>query len=523
MTRLRVAGYIRVSTEEQTDGFSLDAQRRAIEKWTTDNDGVLVKIYEDNKSGRTLNRPGLNQLLRDAKRQLFDTVVVHKFDRFSRDRLDSLLVKSYLRNDYKITIHSVSERGQDDDDSPTAKLTEGVFEVLAEHYSINLAAEVRKAMTEKHAQGYHLTRPPLGYDMVEKELVINEPEAEIVRLCFELYATGQYSWKVLMNTLNEQGRCTKNGRPFSKQSIRSMVNNRLYIGEVAYQPVAYSADRKHRYYSQPLDWGPGRHKALVSVELFDKVQSQVIVRKKKQGHPNPRPQMLHQLVYCYYCEINPPAGELPLLSCWAHLHYRVQERASGYIGRYYNCARDERGYGKCTQRPIRAEDLEATVIQALTERLAPGQDWRQRAIAAIAARLGEQNVHVHLDELREQAKRMDYRFDKGFIDPDQFAAKRKELQAEIDHLKPLLNVPEELEQAADILNNFDKHWATCQGDPNRQNELLRMILNRVYVIDRDSVLLEFMSNYRMFIDFQLDLAVGSAKTKPSTRMNPEVI
>jgi site-specific DNA recombinase len=106
----RFAGYIRVSKEEPTGGFSLDAQERAIRAWVKARGGELVRLYADeSQSGRTADRPAFQQMYRDAARQQFDALVVNKFDRLHRNRKDSLAFKSLLRYDYGIGVYSVTE------------------------------------------------------------------------------------------------------------------------------------------------------------------------------------------------------------------------------------------------------------------------------------------------------------------------------------------------------------------------------------------------------------------------------
>lgn len=213
-----------------------------------------------------------------------------------------------------------------------------------------------------------------------------------------------------------------------------------------------------------------------------------------------------------------PDAALPV--SWARMYHRASVE---HAGRYYTCDRHTRGHGKCVQQPIRAVDLETTVIQVLIGALRPGLDWRERAIEAIASKLGEQSVENRLSELKAIAARMDYRFDLGFIAQDQYLAERPALQSEIDKLAPLLTVSEELERAADILNNFTDHWTACKGDPEKQNELLRLILRRVYVKGRESVLLEFTANFELLVNFQLDNQAAGSTENAVTRVAPEGI
>ena len=142
------------------------------------------------------------QLIKDSKLGLFDVVLVHKLDRFARNRYDSAFYKHQLRLN-GIRIISILELL---DDSPESIILESVLEGMAEYYSANLAREVMKGMKEtalkcKHTGG----KAPLGYDVTkDKTYTINELETQSVRLIFNLYASGN-GYNVIVSELNKKG------------------------------------------------------------------------------------------------------------------------------------------------------------------------------------------------------------------------------------------------------------------------------------------------------------------------------
>jgi site-specific DNA recombinase len=207
---IRYAAYIRISSEEQVGNFSVDAQRRAIEAWVKVHDGKLTKLYVDEaQSGRTSDRPEFLKMRRDAKYGKFDAIVVHKFDRFARNRTDALAIKSLLRHEYGIKVFSVSEPSEDSDGAIGA-LIEGIMESVADWYSRNLAHEVIKGKRERAMQGYHNNQAPFGMDKNEEAILIpNEHELIGLKLAFELYSSGQYSDNKIARHLNEQGYVSK--------------------------------------------------------------------------------------------------------------------------------------------------------------------------------------------------------------------------------------------------------------------------------------------------------------------------
>ena len=239
--QMRCAAYLRVSSEDQIGNYSIEAQRRAIIAWVKAQEGVLVKTYVDEgESGRKADRPGFQQMRRDARKKQFDAVVVHKFDRFARNRTDALAIKSLLRYNYGIKVLSATEPSEDSD-GPIGALIEGIMESVAEWYSRNLGAEVRKGVKERHNQGIHNRKPPFGYKRgKDKVLVVDQHEAEGVRMAFEAYATGKYSYSAIAELLNEHGYRSTSGRVFSRFTIREILRNRIYLGEVSYRETRWN-------------------------------------------------------------------------------------------------------------------------------------------------------------------------------------------------------------------------------------------------------------------------------------------
>lgn len=232
---MRYAGYMRVSSEEQVGNFSIDAQRRAIEEWIKAQGGKRVKAYVDEaQSGRTADRPVFQEMRRDARKSRFDALVVHKFDRFARNRTDALTIKSLLRQDCGIKVFSVTEPSEDSD-GPIGALIEGIMECVADWYSRNLATETAKGKRERARQGHHNNRPPFGYDKTKEGVLYpNEHELEGLRMAYEAYASGAYSDNAVARLLNEKGFVSKTGKPFSTETVRDLLQNRTYLGYVKY-------------------------------------------------------------------------------------------------------------------------------------------------------------------------------------------------------------------------------------------------------------------------------------------------
>jgi DNA invertase Pin-like site-specific DNA recombinase len=165
--------YIRVSTEEQTE-YSPDAQKRALLDYAKKNKIFISSDYifiDEGISGRIAEkRPGFMQMIKTAKQKPkpFDVILVHKFDRFSRSREDSVVYKSLLKKECGIKVISITEQLEDDKFSI---ILESMLEAMAEYYSLNLSDEVKKGMTEKAKKGGLQTGAAFGYEVKEKGLL----------------------------------------------------------------------------------------------------------------------------------------------------------------------------------------------------------------------------------------------------------------------------------------------------------------------------------------------------------------
>lgn len=268
------AVYIRVSTDEQArGGYSLDAQLRAIKHYAQSNNIIIDSKYifsDEGFSGRKAEkRPAFMEMIKQAKSdpKKFDVILIHKFDRFSRNREDSVVYKSLLKREYNIPVISISE--PIDQDDKMSVIMEAFLEAMAEYYSLNLSGEVKKGQLEKHSKGELQTNPSFGYNALDGKLVINESEAEIIKMIFEQYAIDNLPMMQIVRNINALNIKTKRGRRFENRSIYYILNNPVYIGKLRYTP-----GRRNSYdFDDPntiiVD---GQHEAIISIDLWNTVQ-----------------------------------------------------------------------------------------------------------------------------------------------------------------------------------------------------------------------------------------------------------
>ena len=175
---MRAALYARVSSEEQVEGYSVDAQRRAFQALCEGRGWTPHREYiEEGKSARTENlnkRPVFNQMIADALSGQFDVLVVHKLDRFSRNLRVTL---DYFDRLLKAKVAFVSINEQMDFTTPSGKVHLALLGAFAQYYSDNLSQETKKGWAERRAQGLYCGPLPFGVMKGEDGVSVPHPNS----------------------------------------------------------------------------------------------------------------------------------------------------------------------------------------------------------------------------------------------------------------------------------------------------------------------------------------------------------
>ena len=235
----KAVAYARFSSDNQREE-SIDAQLRAIEEYAERNNILIIDNFIDEaRSATNDNRPAFQKMIEASYNNNFEHVLVHKLDRFSRDRYDSAIYKRKLKLN-GVSVLSVLENL---DNSPESIILESVLEGMNEYYSKNLSREVKKGLKENALKcKFNGGSPPLGYDVDDnKELIINDDEARAVRLIYERYLSG-HGYSTIQDNLNNLGYKTKKGNEFSKNSIYEILRKEKYIGKYVFKR---KKSRKH--------------------------------------------------------------------------------------------------------------------------------------------------------------------------------------------------------------------------------------------------------------------------------------
>lgn len=351
--KIKVALYARFSTNMQREE-SITAQIRAMTKYCKERNWKIVEIYKDSGiSGTTDKRPAFQQMITDSNEKKFNIVLVHKLDRFSRNRYDAAIYKrQLLRNGIKLC--SVSENLNT---SPESILLESLLEGIAEYYSANLATESLKGMKENAYQCKHTGgSTPLGYDLDEnKRMIINEEEAKAVTLIYKLYLNG-YGHQYIANFLNKEGYHTKSGASFKKTSFDVILKNEKYTGVFVFNKTAskgFDGKRNSRVAKadDEIIRIEGGCPAIISKDDFQQVQKKL---KNRSLQPKPNTK------YLYIC-----TGKITCGCCKGNMKaYQRKGKISKIV---YGCSSKK---AECDNRKtVSAPALDRMVVEFLEEKV----------------------------------------------------------------------------------------------------------------------------------------------------------
>lgn len=354
--------YARYSSDKQTED-SIEAQRRACTAYAAAHGLVIVGEYTDEaisgKGSATASRAAYQRMLRDCGKGLFDTVLIHKYDRVARNLAEHVNLEKKL-HDSGITLIAVA---QDFGKTNEAKIMRGLMWILSEYYSDNLSDEVKKGLKENALKGLHNGGYPLfGYRVENQEYFINELEATFVRKMFRAAADRQ-GFTQLIKELADAGICGRHGKPIKYTQIYEMLRNERYTGTYIYCPGG-EATRENRRTKPNGIRVENALPAIIDRALFEEVQQVMTERKqtgKKAGY------LCSGLVYC---------------SCGGKMH-GMKSQKGGFERTYYYCSK------KCGAGTVRMEDVDRAATDYLKALLS---DANKLKVAAALQTYDRSNV-----------------------------------------------------------------------------------------------------------------------------------
>ena len=422
--------YARFSSDNQREE-SIDAQVRAIKEYCDKENIQLVRVFKDEAfSARSDKRPAFQELFGLIRERPVDMLIVHKLDRFARNRADAAFYRQKLK-EAGMKLVSVLERL---DDSPESIIMEGILESMNEYYSANLSRETRKGLKENILKGKRNGgKPPLGYDAVNQHLVPNK-EAEKIRTLFRMYSEGS-SYKDMM---------AYSGYPH--ENIRNILVNEVYLGVLKFG-----------------EWRMNNaHEPLVSKDTWDACRKRMSNSSGNASNRAKHDYMLSRMLVCGKC------GKTIIgLSSNGHLYYACRSNGCKFY---------------------RKEELEKRVISDLEKHLAPTDDVKAKFYALINSRV---NNRARVEQAEKTNTLLSQRI-RRLTNAVQYADEETalELMAQAKELrKQFVPVPELREIQKEVCDAYLDGFRDLESKSyEEQKKTVRNLISKI-VVNEDSLLL----------------------------------
>lgn len=474
MEKLKVDLYARVSTDVQAEeGYSLQEQERRLRLFAEAQNWEINQVYLDGGfSGKDLNRPGIQAVIRDAQSGNVQKVVTYKLDRLSRSQKDTL----YLIEDVFLTnrVDFISMTESLDTGTPLGKAMIGILAVFAQLEREEIAERMMlgRIASAKAGNWRGGAGVPIGYTYVPKtstepgHLEIDDYEATQVREVFRLFLAGK-TFNAIYDYMRHHGYTTKYGSFAGGGAalIPAMLSNRAYIGDIKYQGV----------------WYKGNHTPIIDAETFSRAQDKLSLYRATLDDNKRLPfiskRQLTGLLYCAECG-----------SRWCHTFSNYRTR-NGEYKRYefykcYNRSNNARmkTAGGCTATPWKAAELENLVWEQVEKlRFRVGKNPGKKS----ANSAPEKAYQARIAEIDKQLERLIQLYSLGSLPFDAIQKKSQSLSEEKERLKQAISAAQRhsgkltLQEAEELLQNA----ATIRASTNEQEkrDYLLMLIERIKV------------------------------------------
>ena len=426
---MHVALYARVSTTRQADNdLSIPDQLRQLKEWCKANGHVVVQEYiEPGASATDDKRPAFQQMISDAllKPSAFEAIIIHSLSRFFRDGIEFGVYERKLKRN-GVQVVSITQPTSDD---AGGEMMRRIINLFDEHQSKENSKHTSRAMKENARQGFfNGSHAPFGYKAVstdisgsrgrkKKKLEINEAEAGIVRLVFDLYLHGHQGRvmgiKEIAKHLTAKGLLMR-GKPWGIQKVHKLLSDPLYMGAHYFNVI----DSKTHTKRPPSEWIKVAVPPIIDAATFEQVRAKCEQRGPSKTPPRrvSSSTLLTGLLKCGVC-----GGSMTL----------VTGKSGAY--RYYKCTtRQNKGNHACTSDNLSMEALDKLVLNRLAERVfAP--DRLQAMIAGLRRRIksSKTDQQARINELNRQLKHTEERqhrlldaIESGVVDLDETVQRR---------------------------------------------------------------------------------------------------
>lgn len=463
--------YCRYSSTQQTEN-SIDGQLRECHRFADYHGYKIIGEYIDRaKSGTSVEqRDDFLRMISDAKKQQFAYIIVYRFDRFARNRYDSVVYKRQLAIS-GVRVISATEAVAD---GPDGAILEAMYEAMDESYSRRLSAITLRGIQEATRKGIWCSAIPFGYHTENKRLTIDEKEAPAVREIYTQYADGKTKSEIA-KWLNEHGYRTRHGKQFTCNNFNTILTNPAYSGHAKCRDIEIETP------------------AIIEKELYNTVQNKLAANAPARGKKTDK--RYFALTGKLYCGM-----------CGCAMTSDLGTSQNGTVHGYYSCSRRKTSHGvrggKCPKKSERQDFLEWYIVRQtmahvltdariaeISERLEKlsHEDQASTSIRAIEAR--QKEINCELDDLTDKLISTSNQLIINRINTraDELAVELAALDADLSHLR--LQVDHSL-TAAQIAAYLRTLRNGDPLDPDFRRRIIDSFIQRVYLFD-DKILVYY--------------------------------
>ena len=429
-TQVRCAIYTRKSTEDglEQEYNTLDAQWDSCENYIKSQASrgweVIPTHYDDGGfTGANTERPSFNRLITDVKAGLIDTVVVYKVDRLSRSLADFANMME-LFNKHGVSFVSVTQYF--DTSSSIGRMTLNILITFAQFEREMISERIRDKIASSRQKGKYMGgQPILGYDVIDKKLVINENEKYQIQKIYNFYLNNR-SISEIVDTINNWGWTTKQwktkrghlsgGKPFNKQVLYTILKNPLYIGKIRHHDKIYD----------------GEHEGIITEELFDKVQE--LLKKNRVNHTNTNRKRIDSML----------RGILFCSSCGSKM-IKTYTKKDNKKYTYYTCLNAiKNGKKKCVNKSVPSAKLDEFVINHIRE-ITVNPEFLSSFMEAFS-----KQKELDLVNIKTELKTLTVKLASYQIERDRMA-----LDNNLTHIEALTRTSEQLEKVTNRIKYLE--------------------------------------------------------------------
>lgn len=485
-----VAAYVRVSTDEQAEhGVSIPAQKSRLLSYCQAYGWDLLDYYvDDGYSGKSLDRPAMQRLIKDAEKKKFDSVLVLKLDRLSRRQKDVLHLLEDVFEPSGIGFKSVTESF--DTTTPFGKAALGMMAVFAQLERETIVERVKIAKKETAKMGCFMGGiAPYGYknNTSKKTIEIDENEAVVVKFIFDEYLKGDKGYQAIGEMLNMKKIPTKKLKlNWDRSTVKQILTNPVYIGKIKHKGTFYT----------------GKHAPIIETDKWNQVQDLLSSRDKYR--PTAGSGLISSFVFCGEC-----GAKMRTKNVWQNYPHTNPKR----ILRYYICYSQDGSTPRmirdknCDCGYKRADTIDNYIVEELmkysfnpTLAKKAAQEILNTQKANLSPKM-EAQLQKEIHSISSKIERWYAVFENGSIDPDELVRRLKELrekklllEEELQcHITTRLSFEKQklsLQQLQESLKHFPLIWQKATVE--EQHQIITNLIKAVKIYKDDRIEIEFI-------------------------------